>query len=359
MSALKSLFETTYNEKRPSAFIVKLKKNKNGELDELKEYTQFLDNYYENPPVNQRLVHYIKQDFHIYSCKVCGLPCYHGKYYYHTCNDDACKRKYNYIATKEAIKKKYGVENISQTSEWKEKVSTTNLKRRGVKWNTQSKELIDARKKSWKENKEEQLEKRYITNNTKYGYSHAIQNEDVKEKHIKSLHSSSKYKIDRIEKIKNTNYIKYGSEWYMSTDSFKKKSANTLYEKYGIFHNSHNAETLDKRWKKTTGHNYKFPSGKTVRVQGYEPICIDNLLNEGYLEEDIIVGNAEIEKYIGKITYVGNDNQIHRYYPDIYIKSKNCVIEVKSSYTFSTDTEIYNKQQAILNANIKYELRII
>ena len=34
---------------------------------------------------------------------------------------------------------------------WHDKVSNTNLKRRGVKWNTQSKKLIAARQKSWEE----------------------------------------------------------------------------------------------------------------------------------------------------------------------------------------------------------------
>jgi hypothetical protein len=83
--------------------------------------------------------------------------------------------------------------------------------------------------------------------------------------------------------------------------------------------------------------DYVLPSKKIIKIQGYEYITIDRLFKEGFSEEDIIIGNRNIENCIGKIMYTGIDGKIHRYYPDVYVKSLNKIIEVKSTYTFKCD----------------------
>lgn len=80
--------------------------------------------------------------------------------------------------------------------------------------------------------------------------------------------------------------------------------------------------------------DYTFPSGKTVKVQGYENLALDELLQK-YKEKDIFVGRKTIQDEIGEFTFLGEDNKIHRYYPDIYIKSIHTIIEVKSNYTYN------------------------
>lgn len=72
---------------------------------------------------------------------------------------------------------------------------------------------------------------------------------------------------------------------------------------------------------------YKFPSGKEVLVQGYENHCIDQLLREGVDENDIIVED------IPTISY--NWNGSRNYYPDIFVPSKNLLIEVKSHFIWN------------------------
>ena len=72
--------------------------------------------------------------------------------------------------------------------------------------------------------------------------------------------------------------------------------------------------------------DYVFPSGRMVRVQGYEPRALDILL-QTYKEDDILVGN-EIKDVIGVITYRDENENLRRYNPDIYIKSINKVFEV-------------------------------
>lgn len=80
---------------------------------------------------------------------------------------------------------------------------------------------------------------------------------------------------------------------------------------------------------------YIFPSGKIVNYQGYENIALDELLK---MHEETDIENDR--KHIPNIKYMLK-NKVHYYYPDIYIKSENLIIEVKSIYTY--------KQQLIKN----------
>jgi hypothetical protein len=77
-----------------------------------------------------------------------------------------------------------------------------------------------------------------------------------------------------------------------------------------------------------TYKKYIFPSGKSVNYQGYENFALDELCKV-YSEEDI----ENDRKHIPNVKYTLK-NKLHYYYPDIYIKSKNLIIEVKSNYTY-------------------------
>lgn len=83
------------------------------------------------------------------------------------------------------------------------------------------------------------------------------------------------------------------------------------------------AESSDS-WKE-----YIFPSGKRVMVQGYEDLCLNDLL-EVYEEDDIVLRRRDVPEI-----YYEMDGNTHRYYVDIYIKSVNLMIEVKSPWTYS------------------------
>ncbi len=86
---------------------------------------------------------------------------------------------------------------------------------------------------------------------------------------------------------------------------------------------------------------YTFPSGNQIFIRGYEPFAIDKLLS-GKTENLSIVDTPLLEdqiyalrKDIPVIKYIGEDNDEHKYFPDIYIPHKNLIIEVKSSYTYN------------------------
>jgi len=77
--------------------------------------------------------------------------------------------------------------------------------------------------------------------------------------------------------------------------------------------------------------DYIFPSGSVRRIQGYEYIAL-NELTEVYKEEDIITDRRDMPE----ITYILKGKE-SRYYPDIWIKSENKIIEVKSCFTYKKE----------------------
>jgi hypothetical protein len=103
---------------------------------------------------------------------------------------------------------------------------------------------------------------------------------------------------------------------------------------------------------------FVFPSGRIVKVQGYEDKALI-LLIQKYSEDNIIVGRKEISAEIGKIYYM-NKNTQHIYFPDIYIKSENKIIEVKSSYTYEVHKDINElKKQACIDKGLFFEFLIL
>ena len=93
------------------------------------------------------------------------------------------------------------------------------------------------------------------------------------------------------------------------------------------------------------------------KIQGFEGNAIDILLNT-YKEDDIETSRKEITKLVGSFMY-NLEGIDRRYFPDIYIKSINTIIEVKSEYTFSKDLVKNNlKKLSVENKNINFEYMI-
>ena len=97
------------------------------------------------------------------------------------------------------------------------------------------------------------------------------------------------------------------------------------------------------------------PSGKIIQIQGYEHYALNELLfEEDIHEDDIITSRAEVPE-----VWYYNNGANHKYYTDIYIKSQNKCIEVKSDYTFEKEKEeVLCKQQAVKNIGIECEVWI-
>lgn len=241
--------------------------------------------------------------------------------------ENVSKTNYFKEKYKETINKKYGVDHYSKTNEYKIKFKSTMNKRYGVEHPMKDASFVEDFFKKYEE---------------KTGFKTPLNNPEIRNKIIETL--IEVYGVDHnlkipeiIEKRKNTWIKNYGVEHPM-------KDINIFYK---VFYNS----VLQYK-------DYIFPSGRIEKIQGYEDKTLDELLSNGINEDDIIVNDIEIEKYIGQIYYEFN-NKTHRYYPDIFIKSINTIIEVKSSYTYEKDIEKnLLKEMAIRGKNINFKFII-
>jgi hypothetical protein len=209
---------------------------------------------------------------------------------------------------------------------------------------------------------------KHIENNIKYAtkklLGYGCPQCDLKNGHIKqtttytletfiekanSIHNN-KYDYSEVQFVNTNNYIKikcpdHGPFWQnMSNHLHNSREENlgsgcikcgttkfeqTMLRKYNVTNPAHNKQMLNKILHNgLTTKDYSLPSGKIVKIQGYEDRAIEQLLESGILEEDLVIGDD-----ITPIKYTYNDKP-SVYYPDIFIKSLNKIIEVKSDFTF-------------------------
>lgn len=155
---------------------------------------------------------------------------------------------------------------------------------------------------------------------------------------------------ENIEKTKQKWLEKYGGH-PKTNKEVQEKWKETCMQKYGG-HPNQNKEVQVKS--EATSYHYKeymMPSGNIVKYQGYENLALDELIHI-YEEEDIIIGRTNIptiDYYIGDIKHV--------YFPDLFIKSKNKIIEIKSEWTIQLKRgNIEEKASATIKAGYKYEI---
>ena len=157
---------------------------------------------------------------------------------------------------------------------------------------------------------------------------------------------------ESIEKTKQIFLKKYGDH-PKRTKEVNNKWVATCLEKYG----GHPNQNVDVQAKsEATAYCYKdyiMPSGKTVKYQGYENLALDELVKI-YDENDIMTGRLHIPTFVYHI----NDVK-HVYFPDIYIKSENKIIEIKSEWTIKLKKgNIEEKAIATVKAGYNYEIWI-
>ena len=216
-----------------------------------------------------------------------------------------------------------------------------------------------------------------------YGVDHNFKSSVVKQKReqtwLKNLNASSPYKSKKVqEKIKQTNLQRhgvenpwngesqkhtmvrlYGAENPYQSEAIKEKIKQTNLKNHGVEYPMQNQEIFEKTIKKSKSFKeYIFPSGKIAKVQGYEPQALNYLINiELIKEEDIALRAIE-----GKptIKYIEN-NKERFYFPDIFIKSQNRIIEVKSEWTFKEEwrKNVHLKLEACKNLGYKADLYVM
>lgn len=162
---------------------------------------------------------------------------------------------------------------------------------------------------------------------------------------------------DIMNKIKDTNLQKYGCEYVTQSENIKLKIIQTNLDKYGVEHHFQNSEIFNKAESKLYKYkNYVTSKGKTFKCQGYEHFAIPYLINNEKINESDIFTER---KDVPEIWYNDQNNKKHKHYVDIFIKSLNKCIEIKSNWTFNKNKEIvFLKQNAAKELGYIYEIWI-
>ena len=248
-------------------------------------------------PFKQRLWHFLKDDYTIPTCKVCGNKInfidFRNGYNNHCSISCSMKDENVQNKRKKTCLEKYGVEHYNKTEESKEKHKNTNLKKYGVESVLQSEEIKEKIKE---------------TNFERYGVENYAQTDEYK------------------NKVKITCLEKYGVEYYFQSDDKKKKSKQTCIERYGVEHYSQTSKFAKYHRKQIEYDGLTFDSNWEVIVYKY---CKENNISCEY-QPDII------------FEYEYNDKK-HYYHPDFLINGK--LYEVKGDHFFDGDKMIcpYNR----------------
>ncbi len=181
-------------------------------------------------------------------CPVCGgLTKFQNfvKGYSKYCSVSCSNKSQEHInSVKESNLKKYGVENVFQLEEVKQKSKDTLLKKTGYEHNSKNPTTIKRRKKIWIE---------------KYGVDHPWKSKDIR------------------EKSDTTKTTRYGTKHPMQNKDIKEKQRNTVFEKYNVLNVSKN----DKIIEKITQSNQKVFFNKLLNSNRLKEKCIPNFtLNE-------------------------------------------------------------------------------
>ena len=154
-----------------------------------------------------------------------------------------------------------------------------------------------------------------------------------------------------LQKINETYLQKYGDHPKRTKEVHEKWVATCL-EKYGG-HPNQNPEVQAKAEHTSFQHrDYTMPSGKTVKVQGYEDKALDELL-EHFVEEEISVGRGSVPR----IHYQCAEGKKRVYFPDFYIEPTNTILEIKSEWTIQLQTcRLQEKANAVIAKGYRYEV---
>lgn len=205
-------------------------------------------------------------------------------------------------------------------------------------------------------NSNEQQQKTRKTNFLKYGTKSYVSSIDFKEKSERTL--LEKYGVTNAmhvksikNKVKNTLQVKYGVSCSFLIPNVKEKTQVFL-SKHGVTNSSQIASVFEKQ-QKTSYRSKVFvtPSNNKVFCRGYEPVVLVKLYKK--FDEELVFTSASD---MPRIWYFNSaKNRMAKYYPDIFLPSKNLIIEVKSEYTYKDDLKTnIEKKNACLALGLEF-----
>lgn len=222
-------------------------------------------NFPEDFKFSQKLFHYLYDDpeLKLGVCPICGKRCVFrrfGRFYTIYCSTECAKSDTSILEKRRTTcRERYGVDNYTQTEEFKEKSKDTCRRLYGVDNYTQTKECQEKRKNTCKEiygvehpsQSEKCKQKQKDTCIKKYGVDNYAKTKECHEKMEKTC--IERYGVDNYsstqecrEKVRNTFRKNFGVDHYSQTDEYKIQVKNTCQEKWGVDNYAQTEECQEK-----------------------------------------------------------------------------------------------------------------
>lgn len=153
-------------------------------------------------------------------------------------------------------------------------------------------------------------------------------------------------------KVKRTSMRKYGTAHHLQSSEVKSAIRKTMIAKYGVDNPSKVLEVHLRRLETLYSTKTVTLGEESVDVQGYEHRALLYLVKL-FEPSDIRVSS---DGSVPTISYDGT----RTYFPDIYIASKNTIIEVKSDYTLCKSKREFeqNKRKALACVTAGYKFKM-
>ncbi len=256
---------------------------------------------------------------------------------------NTCKEKYgdpnykNFEKSKKTCKEKYGVEYSLQNNSIREKIEKTNMEKYGTKTCLSN---VDIKIKIEKSNLE------------KYNSKYPITTVNIKKKSKQTCfekygdenyNNRKKYKLTCLEKYgvestntltdiktkkENTNFLRYGYINNSKSKICKEKLRKTNLDRYGVEYPMQVELFFNKQQKSS----FKIKKFKNTNINYQGTYEYDFLI---YCEKMNIFNLIERPKSIDYIF----ENKSKKYYPDFFIDKYNLIIEIKSNYTYKKELD--------------------
>lgn len=245
-------------------------------------------------------------------------------------------------SSKEAVKEKFGVDNVFQLDLIKEKSKETKLEKYGDEnYNNKEQQVITLKKNNGDDYYVKLSKKRVEVTLKKHGVEHHLQLDEFKDKMKKT--NLEKYGVKNVSQLqefkeKRTETMKerFGVENISQNESVKKQKKATSFKNFGVEHHLKNSEMFIKHFK--AQHKIKPYKDSGINYQGsYEKYFLELIEEKGLLSE-VSSGDSFI------YTFNGVE---HTYYVDFKFRSKQ--IEIKSGWTYNKngkDLELQNINEA-------------
>jgi len=230
--------------------------------------------------------------------------------------------------SKEAVKEKFGVDNIFQLEFIKEKSKNTKKNRYGDENFNNPQENKRVKIEKYGENCfKEFSEKAKQTRIKKFGVDHHLKLPEFLNKQKKT--NLKRHGVENIsqlqetkDKVKATTNEHYGVENASQSEVVKEKKKQTSMDNFGVSHHLKDYNLLQKHFKA----QYKVKRYKDTEIyyQGsYELYFLEKMEEKGLLEK---VSNGKSYDYI-------YDGKSHVYHTDFFYNGSN--IEIKSGWTYN------------------------